>query len=54
VTGDGVLAGVAAALAAAGIELTELALQLPSLDEVFHTLTTHDASHAPVRPKELV
>jgi oleandomycin transport system ATP-binding protein len=54
VTGDGVLAGVAGALASAGIELTELALQLPSLDEVFHTLTTHDARHAAGQPKELV
>jgi len=49
VTGDGVLAGVAVALANAGIEVTELALHLPSLDEVFHTLTTRA-----VLPKELV
>jgi oleandomycin transport system ATP-binding protein len=49
VAGDGVLAGLAGALAHAGIEVTELALHLPSLDEVFHTLTDH-----PVRPKELV
>jgi oleandomycin transport system ATP-binding protein len=40
VAGDAVLAGVAGALAHAGIEVTELALHLPSLDEVFHTLTT--------------
>ena len=53
VTGDAVLAGIAAALAEAGIEVTELALQLPSLDEVFHTLTTHGTTGA-VRPKELV
>ena len=53
VTGDAVLAGVAVALARAGIEVTELALQLPSLDEVFHTLTTPGTATA-VRPKELV
>jgi oleandomycin transport system ATP-binding protein len=53
VTGDAVLAGIAATLAEAGIEVTELALQLPSLDEVFHTLTTHGTTGA-VRPKELV
>ena len=53
VAGDGVLTGIAAALAGAGIEVTELALQLPSLDEVFHTLTTRGTTPA-VRPKELV
>jgi oleandomycin transport system ATP-binding protein len=50
VSGDGILAGVAGALAAAGIELTELALELPSLDEVFHTLTTRAADHAAEKP----
>jgi oleandomycin transport system ATP-binding protein len=57
VTGDGVLAGVAAALAQAGIEVTELALQLPSLDEVFHTLTSRGAASgaaAAERLEELV
>ncbi len=51
VTGDAVLAGTAVALANAGIEVTELALHLPSLDEVFHTLTTHPHTE---RSKELV
>jgi oleandomycin transport system ATP-binding protein len=56
VSGDGVLAGIAVALAEAGIEVTELALQLPSLDEVFHTLTARGATPgtAAVRTKELV
>lgn len=39
VDGDDVLAEVVPALAAAGIAVTELALRLPSLDEVFFALT---------------
>ncbi|MBV9822056.1 MAG: ATP-binding cassette domain-containing protein [Actinobacteria bacterium] len=39
VTGDQALAGAVAEFAAAGIALTELSLHLPSLDEVFFTLT---------------
>jgi oleandomycin transport system ATP-binding protein len=55
VTGDGVLAGIAVALANADIEVTELALHLPSLDEVFHTLTAHTEPATKTEPaKELV
>ena len=36
---DSVLTGVVRKLAAAKIEVTELSLALPSLDEVFFTLT---------------
>ncbi|TDC80435.1 ATP-binding cassette domain-containing protein [Streptomyces hainanensis] len=39
VDGDAALAPVVAALAERGIAVTELSLRLPSLDEVFHTLT---------------
>ncbi len=39
VADDGVLALVVPRLAAAGIAVTELSLHLPSLDEVFFTLT---------------
>ncbi|WP_116950806.1 ATP-binding cassette domain-containing protein [Jiangella endophytica] len=39
VDGDGVLGAAVPALAAAGIAVTELALRLPSLDEVFFALT---------------
>jgi oleandomycin transport system ATP-binding protein len=39
VAGDGVLPIVVGRLAAAGIAVTELSLHLPSLDEVFFTLT---------------
>ncbi|WP_433830356.1 ATP-binding cassette domain-containing protein [Actinoplanes sp. CA-015351] len=39
VTGDAALAGAIAQLTRYEIEVTELALHLPSLDEVFHTLT---------------
>jgi oleandomycin transport system ATP-binding protein len=39
VTGDAVLGDVVPRLAAAGIAVTELSLHLPSLDEVFFTLT---------------
>jgi oleandomycin transport system ATP-binding protein len=47
VTGDDVLPGITGALAAAGIAVTELALHLPSLDEVFHALTGGPTSTAP-------
>ncbi|GAB2876006.1 ATP-binding cassette domain-containing protein [Streptomyces mayteni] len=43
VEGDAALAPVVAALAERGIAVTELSLRLPSLDEVFHTLTGHGA-----------
>ena len=39
VTGDAVLPDVVARLQAAGISVTEMSLHLPSLDEVFSTLT---------------
>ena len=39
VSSDGVLDGLIPALRADRIEVTEMALQLPSLDEVFHSLT---------------
>jgi oleandomycin transport system ATP-binding protein len=39
VTGDAALAGAVVGMRDQGIEVTELALHLPSLDEVFHTLT---------------
>jgi oleandomycin transport system ATP-binding protein len=39
VADDSALQAVVARLAAAGITVTELALTLPSLDEVFFTLT---------------
>ncbi|MFN8074121.1 MAG: ATP-binding cassette domain-containing protein [Kineosporiaceae bacterium] len=41
VADDAGLAGVVAALDVAGITVTELSLQLPSLDEVFFALTGH-------------
>jgi oleandomycin transport system ATP-binding protein len=44
VDGEETLAVVAPRLAAAGIAVTELSLHLPSLDEVFFTLTGHRAS----------
>ncbi|GIG54954.1 ATP-binding cassette domain-containing protein [Demequina activiva] len=39
VPGDAVLTDVVASLRAQGVDVTELSLQLPSLDEVFFTLT---------------
>ncbi|MFC7528442.1 ATP-binding cassette domain-containing protein [Actinoplanes sp. GCM10030250] len=39
VTGDAALADVVLELRRDGVEVTEMALHLPSLDEVFHTLT---------------
>jgi oleandomycin transport system ATP-binding protein len=44
VTGDAALTETVARLAAAGIAVTELSLHLPSLDEVFFTLTGRTAS----------
>ncbi len=41
VNGDDELKETVARLAAAGIVVTELSLNLPSLDEVFFTLTGH-------------
>jgi oleandomycin transport system ATP-binding protein len=58
VTGDAALAELVAALVRAGVEVTELALHLPSLDEVFLSLTgaptrnAHEDIHA--RAQELV
>jgi oleandomycin transport system ATP-binding protein len=43
VTGDAVLGDVVPRLAGAGIAVTELSLHLPSLDEVFFTLTGRTA-----------
>jgi oleandomycin transport system ATP-binding protein len=43
VTGDAVLSDVVPRLRAAGIAVTELSLHLPSLDEVFFTLTGRTA-----------
>jgi oleandomycin transport system ATP-binding protein len=43
VTGDAVLSDVVPRLSAAGIAVTELSLHLPSLDEVFFTLTGRTA-----------
>ncbi len=43
VAGDEVLGEAVARLSAAGIAVTELSLHLPSLDEVFSTLTGHTA-----------
>jgi oleandomycin transport system ATP-binding protein len=44
VTGDAVLSDVVPRLSAAGIAVTELSLHLPSLDEVFFTLTGRTAA----------
>ena len=44
VADDAALADAVARLAAAGIAVTELSLHLPSLDEVFFTLTGRTAS----------
>jgi oleandomycin transport system ATP-binding protein len=41
VTGDAVLGEAVYRLTDAGIAVTELSLRLPSLDEVFFTLTGH-------------
>ncbi|HEX7745260.1 MAG TPA: ATP-binding cassette domain-containing protein [Micromonosporaceae bacterium] len=58
VTGDAALGGIVSALARSGIEVTELGLHLPSLDEVFLSLTgvptgtAHDDNRT--RTEELV
>jgi oleandomycin transport system ATP-binding protein len=44
VAGDAALGQTVRRLEQAGIAVTELSLRLPSLDEVFRTLTTHDTS----------
>jgi oleandomycin transport system ATP-binding protein len=44
VEGDAAFTEIVARLDAAGIAVTELSLRLPSLDEVFFTLTGHHAS----------
>jgi len=54
VTGDAALDEVVPALRRAGVEVTELALQLPSLDEVFHALTDGSPTTAGAREEELV
>ena len=41
VEGDAALTAVVAQLSTAGIAVTELALRLPGLDEVFFALTGH-------------
>jgi len=48
VSGDGVLGPVVGRLEAAGIAVTELSLRLPSLDEVFFTLTGRPTETAPI------
>ncbi|GLX99718.1 MULTISPECIES: daunorubicin resistance protein DrrA family ABC transporter ATP-binding protein [Actinoplanes] len=48
VTSDAALADAVAQMRAEGVEVTELALHLPSLDEVFHTLTGRTRTEAPV------
>jgi oleandomycin transport system ATP-binding protein len=47
VTGDGALTATVERLAVAGIAVTELALRLPSLDEVFFTLTSRSTTGLP-------
>jgi oleandomycin transport system ATP-binding protein len=54
VTGDTALDVAVPALREAGVEVTELALHLPSLDEVFHALTDGSATLAPTKEEELV
>ncbi len=54
VDGDAVLGQVVPRLAAVGITVTELSLQLPSLDEVFFALTGRRETIAPVLSKESV
>jgi oleandomycin transport system ATP-binding protein len=57
VTGDGSLDRLIPALRADRIEVTELALHLPSLDEVFHSLTgrtTADELPGRTKTEELV
>ena len=54
VTGDTVLDEAVPALRRAGVEVTELALHLPSLDEVFHALTEGAATTAAAKEDELV
>jgi oleandomycin transport system ATP-binding protein len=48
VEGEHALAVLAPRLVAAGIAVTELSLHLPSLDEVFFTLTGHTATEEEV------
>ena len=48
ITGDTALDVVVPALRSAGVELVDLGLHLPSLDEVFHSLT----ADSPAAPKE--
>ena len=54
VTGDTALDDAFPALRRAGIEVTELALHLPSLDEVFHALTDAGAEAPSIKKDELV
>jgi oleandomycin transport system ATP-binding protein len=53
VTGDTALDDAVPALRRAGVEVTELALHLPGLDEVFHALTDGEAD-VPTKEEELV
>lgn len=52
VTGDAAMTETVARLAAAGIAVTELSLHLPSLDEVFFSLTGRTASEDDTTPTE--
>jgi oleandomycin transport system ATP-binding protein len=54
VIGDTALDEAVPALRRAGIEVTELALHLPSLDEVFHALTDGSLKTTSAREEELV
>jgi oleandomycin transport system ATP-binding protein len=50
VSGDDELGPIVSALALAGIKVSELSLRLPSLDEVFTTLTSRGDAH-PADPR---
>ena len=54
VDGDAAFTEVVAALNQAGIRVIELSLRLPSLDEVFFTLTGHTTAAAPESRLEVV
>jgi oleandomycin transport system ATP-binding protein len=54
VSGDSALDEALPALRRAGIEVVDLGLHLPSLDEVFHALTRDQADSAAAKEAELV
>jgi oleandomycin transport system ATP-binding protein len=55
VTGDGALAEAVYRLTDAGIAVTELSLMLPSLDQVFFSLTgRHTETEAAPEPAEVL